>query len=113
MAVNWNVDYAERSLNMEKRVLLSTSATSLTLTALGLLTVIIVSIGRLNMNGVVFGGVILLLAASLLLAAAAWVGGLMLAARLQRWDWLVGVLLLGPVGALLFCLVPAHEPAAA
>jgi hypothetical protein len=97
---------------MEKRVLLPTAATSLTLAATGLLTVIIVSVGRLNMNSVVFGGVILLLAASLTLAPVAWVGGLMLAARLQRWDWLVGVLLLGPLGALLFCLVPAREPAA-
>jgi len=97
---------------MEKRVLLPASATSLTLAATGLLTVIIVSVGRLNMNSVVFGGVVLLLASSFLLAAVAWVGGLMLAARLQRWDWLVGVLLLGPLGALLFCLVPAHEPAA-
>jgi hypothetical protein len=100
-------------MNMEKRVLLSTSATSLTLAAVSLLTVIIVSVGRLNMAGAIFGGVILLLAASLLLAAVAWVGGLMLAARLQRWDWLVGVLLLGPLGALLFCLVPARGPAGA
>ena len=91
---------------MEKRALLPASAASLALGALGLLTVIVVSIGRLNMNGVVFGAVVVALVASLILAAVAWVGGLMLAARLQRWDWLVGVLLLGPLGALLFCLAP-------
>jgi len=97
---------------MEKRALLPASAASLVLSALGLLTVLVVSVGRLNMNGAVFGGVVLLLVASLILAAVAWVGGLMLAARLQRWDWLVGVLLLGPLGALLFCLVPARVPSA-
>jgi hypothetical protein len=100
-------------MNMEKRALLLTSAASLTLAAIGLLTVIVVSVGRLNMNGAVFGSVVVLLVASLILATAAWVGGLMLAARLQRWDWLVGVLILGPLGALLFCLLPSRGQAAA
>ena len=106
--MNPDIRDAERGLNMEKRTLLPTSTASLTLAAIGLLTVIVVSVGRLTINGAVFGAVVMLLVASLILAAVAWVGGLMLAARLQRWDWLVGVLLLGPLGALLFCLVPAH-----
>jgi hypothetical protein len=96
---------------MEKHALLPASAASLGLGAMGLLTVIVVSIGRLNMNGAVFGGVVALLVASLILAAVAWVGGLMLAVRLQRWDWLVGVLLLGPLGVLLLCLVPPRSMA--
>jgi hypothetical protein len=98
---------------MEKRALLPASAASLGLGAIGLLTVIVVSVGRLNMNGAVFGTVLAALAGSLILALVAWVGGLMLAARLQRWDWLVGVLLLGPLGALLFCLAPSRGAVAA
>jgi hypothetical protein len=98
---------------MEKRALLPASAASLALGGVALLTVIVVSIGRLNMNGAAFGTVVALLVASLILGAVAWVGGLMLAARLQRWDWLVGVLLLGPLGALLFCLVSERRAATA
>lgn len=89
---------------MERHIVLPASAVSVAAGCAALLALFVVTAGHLNMNAGVFGGVVALLAAAAALGAVAWVGGLMLAARLRRWDWLVGVLVLGPVGALLLCL---------
>ena len=98
---------------MERHVVLPASAVSVAAGLAGLLTLIVVSTAHLNMNGVIFGAVVALLAAASALGAVAWVSGLMLAARLQRRDWLVGVLILGPVGALLLCLSRRNSAALA
>lgn len=98
---------------MERHVVLPASTASVATGCAALLALFVVTAGHLNMKGAVFAAVVALLAAAALLGAVAWVSGLMLAARLQRWDWLVGVLILGPVGALLLCLVKRRDVAMA
>jgi hypothetical protein len=95
---------------MGKRTVLVVAATSTAALSLTLGTVVVVSVARLNLNGVVFGGVLSLFVVGCVSGGAAWVLGMMQAARLSRWDWFVEVLALGPLGALIFGLAgPSAE----
>ncbi len=67
-------------------------------------TIVVASVARLNLSSAVFGGVLVLLVAGVLTGVAAWLLGMIQAARMSRWDWFVEVLVLGPLGALIFGL---------
>ncbi len=57
---------------------------------------------RLNLSSTVFGVMCLLFAVSAVAGFFAWLGGMMHAARIGRWDWLLAVLMLLAPGAVLY-----------
>jgi hypothetical protein len=73
----------------------------------------VVSAARLNVSSGAFAGLVSLFLIGGVLGVAAWLLGLMRAARLRQWEWFVAVLVLGPLGTLLYGLAGSQEPAAA
>lgn len=57
---------------------------------------------HLNLSSAVFGGMCALFALSAVAGFFAWLGGMMHAARIGRWDWLLAILMLLAPGAVLY-----------
>lgn len=68
----------------------------------GCLVLAFVMVSHTNINSTTFGGICALFVAGCLLGVASWVLGLINVARIGRWDWFIVVLLLGPLGVLLY-----------
>ena len=66
-------------------------------------------VAHLNLSSLVFGVMCVLFALSAVAGFFAWLGGMMHAARIGRWDWLLAVLMLLAPGAVLYA---ARRPAA-
>jgi hypothetical protein len=64
---------------------------------------------HLNLNSAAFGGLLALFVVGGTLGFVAWLLGLAHAAARAHWDWLVIVLVLGPLGVLLYALRPGVE----
>jgi hypothetical protein len=82
--------------------------------ALGLaVTPVLVSmIAHANLNALAFGAVVVCFAVACLAGAASWLGGLIAAAGLRRWDWFVAVLLLGAPATLALGITQSREATA-
>ena len=65
---------------------------------ISVVTMFVIATAQINLDGLAFGSLTVLLVISAALLVGAWLSGLMLAARMRRWDWFVGVFVLGPVG---------------
>ena len=59
-------------------------------------------VAHLNLSSLVFGAMAALFAVSAVAGFFAWLGGMMHAARIGRWDWLLAVLMLLAPGAVLY-----------
>lgn len=59
-------------------------------------------VAHLNLSSLVFGVMCALFALSAMAGFFAWLGGMMHAARIGRWDWLLAVLMLLAPGAVLY-----------
>jgi hypothetical protein len=94
-----------RRLNMSRRVLLIVSGLSVLAIALSAVTVLVVSVARLNLNSGIFTALVTTVVMGALAGFAAWILGMMQAARGRQWDWFVEVLVLGALGALIFAAV--------
>jgi hypothetical protein len=69
---------------------------------LGFVLLVIASVAHLNLSSAAFGGIATLVLIGGLVGFVAWLLGLMKTARISRWDWFIAVLLLGPLGALIY-----------
>jgi hypothetical protein len=98
---------------MSKRTIQLVAAAAVGALILGILPVMIVTAAHLNLSSTVFGGTLVLFLLGCVLGAAAWLMGLMATARLGRWDWFIAVLVLGPLGALIYGVAGPAEQATA
>ncbi len=64
-----------------------------------------------NLNTLAFGVVVTLFVLAGLLGIASWAAGMIKAANIGRWDWLVAVLLLGAPAALALALAQSRTSA--
>jgi hypothetical protein len=94
---------------MDRRNLLIFACASLVAWLLGIVYLGVTASARLNLNGAAFGGLVALFVVGAALGFVAWLLGLAAAAARARWDWMVIVLVLGPLGTLLYALQPATE----
>lgn len=98
---------------MNNRVLLSVSAVSVLALALATAVIVVASAARLNLSAVVFAALLILFAFGSLTGAAAWLLGLMRTARDRHWEWFIEILVLGPLGALIFSVAAVRGNLAA
>jgi hypothetical protein len=94
---------------MRIRLILIVGAISTGTLALSIAGIVLASVARLNLSSLHFGALVLAFLVGCVTGAAAWLLGLMQTARLRSWDWFVEVLVLGPLGALLYGLAGAGE----
>jgi hypothetical protein len=96
---------------MKRHYILAVAAASLLALAVAAGTLVVVMATRGNLPAGAFGGLLAFFVAGIVLGAAAWLMGLARAAGAGRWDWFVLVLALGPLGALIYGIIGADEPA--
>lgn len=94
---------------MTRRIAQPIAVSALVVACISAVTMFIIANEHINLNGLAFTCFSVLLVACVALLAAGWLSGLMLAARVRRWDWFVGILALGPIASLLMCLSIRRE----
>ena len=87
---------------MNNRNILIFALVSIVALVLGVVLLVVASAAHLNLSSAAFGSIITLFLIGGLVGFVAWLMGLMKTARISRWDWFIAVLLLGPLGALLY-----------
>jgi hypothetical protein len=95
---------------VDRRNILIFACASLVAWLLGIVYLGITMAARLNLNTAAFGGMLALFVVAAALGFVSWLLGMANAAGRARWDWLVLVLVLGPLGALLYALRASAEP---
>jgi cytochrome bd-type quinol oxidase subunit 2 len=94
---------------VDRRNVLIFACASLVAWLLGIVYLAVTLSARLNLSSAAFGGLLALFVVGGALGFVAWLLGLSHAAARARWDWLIIVLVLGPLGALLYALQPGTE----
>jgi hypothetical protein len=89
---------------MDKRNVLIFALASLIAWLLGGIFLAVTIAAHANLSSSLFGGLVALFVVGGVLGFVAWLLGMAHAAGRSRWDWLVVVLVLGPLGALLYAL---------
>jgi hypothetical protein len=95
---------------VDRRTILIFACASVVAGLLGIVYLGLTMAARLNLNTAAFGGLLALFVVGGALGFVSWLLGLASAAARARWDWLLIVLILGPVGALLYALRAGSEP---
>jgi hypothetical protein len=94
---------------MSRRSIVIFASASLTMLAVGLTLLGMVMAARANLASTAFGGLAALVVVGGVLGFVSWLLGLMRTAGQRRWDWFVAILVLGPLGALIYGLVDHEE----